>query len=436
MQHDVSQNRPPAYAGMASYYAASAHPAPQRPKLSGKETADVCIVGAGFTGMSAALELAEKGFNVIVLEAERVGFGASGRNGGQLVNGYSRSLGHIGRHYGEEAERNCGEMALEGATIIRDRIDRFGIECDFAEGGVVAALNERHMRSLREQTEEWHRHGHTSVHMVDRDGIRAHVGSDQYVGGMVDPYGGHFHPLNFLLGEARAFEAMSGRIFESSRVTGVSQGQKPIVKTEDGEVQADHVLLCGNAYLGNAVPKLTQQIMPVSSQVIATEPLGSELAQQLLPTRHCIEDSRFVLDYFRLSADNRLLYGGGTVYGARDIASITGRIRPGMLKTFPQLADVKIDYAWSGNFALTMTRIPQIGRLSDNVLFSHGDSGHGVTTTQMLGRRLAEAVDGDPAKFDTLAAFPYLPFIGGRLFRVPATVLGSWYYSLRDKLGI
>lgn len=424
------------YAGLDTYYAASANPTPERPSLEGQTEADVCIIGAGFTGMSAAIELSERGYDVVVLEAERVGFGASGRNGGQLVNGYSRSLTHIGRHYGAEAERNCGAMALEGSQIIRDRVAKYQIDCDLVDGGIITALNAKHMKDLRALVDEWTRHGHPSAQLLDQDGIREHVGSERYIGGMVDPLGGHFHPLNYVLGEAAAFERMSGRIFENSPVTSVEKGGAPVVYTQAGRVNCRYVLVCGNAYLGKAVPELTARIMPVSSQVIATEPLGQELADKLLPTRHCVEDSRFVLDYFRLSADNRLLYGGGTVYGARDLASIKDRILPNMLKTFPELADKKIEYAWSGNFALTMTRIPQIGRLSEKVLFSHGDSGHGVTTTQMLGRRLAEAIDGDTSKFDALASFPYLPFIGGRTFRVPATVVGSWYYALRDRFGI
>ena len=423
------------YAGMASYYAATANPAPQRPRLEGDITADVCIVGGGFTGLSAALELSGRGMSVVLLEGERLGWGASGRNGGQLINGYSRSLEVIGKRYGHDAERGLGEMALEGARLIRERVAAHDIACDLVDGGFVAAFNRKQLDGLREEVAVWHRHGHTAPYVVERDGVDAIVRTGRYVGGMVDPLSGHFHPLNFLLGEAAAFERAGGIIHENSRVLAVEEGARPLVRTAQGSVSAGIVLLCGNAYLESAVPALTSRVMPVSSQIIATEPLGDRAAA-LLPGNHCVEDANYILDYFRRTADGRLLYGGGVVYGGQDPASITGKIRPNMLKTFPELADVKIDFAWSGKFALTLTRIPQIGRLAPNIYFSHGDSGHGVTTTQLLGRLLGEAIRGQVERFDLFAALPYVPFPGGRAFRVPLSVLGSWYYSVRDRLGV
>lgn len=427
--------RPP-YAGLPSYYAASANPAPQRPELLGDERCDVAIVGAGFTGMSAALELAERGYKVIVVEGERVGWGASGRNGGQLVNGYSRKLAEVRKHYGAEAERAFGEMAREGSDIIRARVAKYDIACDLRDGNSIVAMHDAHLRFLRGRVEEWHRHGFTDVELIEGDAIRGIVNSERYVGGYVDPRGGHMHPLNYVLGEAAAFEALGGRIFEGSRVTQVERGAQPVVHTARGRVFATKVLVCGNAYLGDAAPDLSGRVLPVSSQIIATEVLGEELANELIPSNAAIEDNRYIPDYYRRSADHRILYGGGSVYGGVDPANIKGKILPQLRKTFPQLRDVRIEHVWSGNFALTMTRYPQVGRVSESVYFSQGDSGHGVTTTQMLGRRLAEAIDGQFTKFDVFATLPYIPFVGGKVFRVPYCVLGSWYYGLRDKLGI
>lgn len=425
----------PPYAGMPSYYAASAHPAPQRPPLVGDRTADVCIVGGGFTGLSAALELAGRGLSVVLLEDRRVGYGASGRNGGQLINGYSRSLDVIGKRYGPDAERGLGAMALEGARLIRERVAAHAIACDLVDGGFVAAFTKKQLDRLHEEVEVWHRHGHTAPYVVDREGVSPIVATDRYVGGLVDPLSGHFHPLNFLLGEAAAFEGLGGTIHEGSRVLSIEHGTRAVVRTARGSVTAETLLLCGNAYLDDTVPALTARIMPVSSQIIVTEPLGQR-ARDLLPQNHCVEDANYILDYFRRTADDRLLYGGGVVYGGQDPASIEGKIRPNMLKTFPALNDARIDFAWSGKFALTLTRIPQIGRLVPNVYFSHGDSGHGVTTTQLLGRLLGEAVAGQMGRFDLFARLPYYPFPGGRAFRVPLSVLGSWYYAIRDRLGV
>lgn len=423
------------YAGVPSYYAATAPDTPERPPLAGDIRADVCIVGGGFTGLSAALELANKSLRVVLLEAERVGFGASGRNGGQLINGYSRSLDVIGKRYGEDAERGLGAMALEGAALIRERVATYAIDCDLVDGGFVAALNAKQLAELRHEAAVWRRHGHAAPHIVERGDVLDIVRTERYVGGLVDPLSGHFHPLKFLLGEAAAFERAGGTIHEHSRVTKLEEGDQSIVRTATGSVTAYAVLLCGNAYLGDTVPALTARVMPVSSQIIVTEPLGDR-ASDLLPQNHCVEDANYILDYYRRTADDRLLYGGGVIYGGFDPASITGKIRPAMLKTFPALADVNIDYAWSGIFALTLTRIPQIGRLSPNVYFSHGDSGHGVTTTQLLGKLLGEAVTNQLDRFDLFASLPYYPFPGGRAFRVPLSVLGSWYYAIRDRLGV
>ncbi|MBB3356460.1 MULTISPECIES: FAD-binding oxidoreductase [unclassified Novosphingobium] len=424
------------YAGMPTWYAASANPAPQRPVLQGAQRATVCVIGAGFTGLSVALELAEKGIDVIVLESERVGWGASGRNGGQLINGYSRGLDVLEARHGPAVARALGAVALEGAAIIRDRVARYGIACDLVDGGLGVALNARQMRALEDEQQVWAAHGHAGITVLDREALRAHVQSDRYVGGILDPLRGHFHPLNYLLGEAAAFEQLGGRLFEHSRVTRVDDsGPRPRVVTAQGEVIADTLVVCGNAYLGKTLPWLSGQIMPVSSQVVTTEPLG-ELAAQLLPSNACVEDANYILDYFRRTADGRLLYGGGIVYGGQDPASVEAKIRPGLIKTFPQLKDVKLEFAWSGTFAMTLSRMPQIGRLSPKVFYSHGDSGHGVTTTQLLGRLLGEAIAGQHARFDVFANLPHPPFPGGQRFRAPLSTLGSLWYTLRDRLGV
>jgi gamma-glutamylputrescine oxidase len=415
-----------------SYYAATANRQDARPALAGAESADVCIIGAGFAGISAALELTERGFSVIVLEAARVGFGASGRNGGQIVNGYSRDLDVISARYGVDAGRAIGAMALEGGNIIRERIDKYKINCDLVTGGLFAALTPKQMKGLEHHRQVWADFGHHSLELVDKAGLAAHVTTDVYVGGMIDHLSGHIHPLNLVQGEAAAAESLGARIFENSPVVAVDGN---VVKTSVGEVRAKFVLVCANAYIGDLLPEIGGKIMPVSTQILATEPLGSRAAA-LLPSNVCVEDANYVLDYYRRTADNRILYGGGIVYGGQDPASIRAKILPNMLKTFPSLKDARIDYAWSGNFALTLTRFPHMGRLSPTVYFSHGDSGHGVTTTHLLGRILGEAVAGIATRFDVFAKLPYYPFPGGKALRVPLTVAGSWYYRLRDKLGV
>jgi len=432
MTYKISDN--PGHAN--SWYAASARDKAVRPKLQADLDADVCIIGAGFTGISAAVELCERGYSVVVLEAERIGFGASGRNGGQIVNGYSRDLKTIASRYGPEKAVKLGQMSLEGGQIIRDRVAKYGIECDLVHGGFFAAFTEKQVREMEAHKKHWESHGHSGLEMVGKQDVERYVGTDRYAGGMIDRLGGHIHPLNLVLGEAAAVEGLGGRIFEQSRVTGVEQGERPVVKTAEGCVRAAYVLVCGNAYLSPLLPEIHGRMMPVSSQVMATEPLDAGVIERLLPANYCVEDANYILDYYRRTSDNRLLYGGGIGYGGHDPKDLTAVIRPNMLKTFPQLKDVRIDYAWSGNFALTLTRIPHMGRVSDKIYFSHGDSGHGVTTTHLLGKILGEAVAGHAERFDVWASLPNLAFPGGQTFRVPLTVLGAWWYGLRDRLGL
>ncbi|GGE48303.1 NAD(P)/FAD-dependent oxidoreductase [Actibacterium pelagium] len=420
-----------------SYYAASANKRKLRPELLGDHAFDVCVVGAGYSGLSTALHLAEKGFSVAVIEGARIGWGASGRNGGQIVNGLNASLQTIKRRYGQDTANFVAGLVMEGGDIIRERVSTYDIQCDLKPTNLFTAYTPAHMRELEERLKLWQGYGINTQEMVSAEQIRDHVGTDVYAGGMIDHAGGHMHPLNLALGEADAIETNGGTIFEMSMVTDVDySGQKPVVKTSKGSITCKTLVLCGNAYLGKVVPALTSRVMPVSTQVMATEPLSDDLAKRLLPTDTCVEDIRFILDYFRLSADNRMLFGGGTVYGGADPKDIEAKLRKNMNKVFPELAKVKVEYAWSGNFALSFSRVPQMGRLNNNTYFAHGYSGHGVTGSHTFGRILSEAISGDAERFDVFENVPWIPFPGGRMFRVPYSVIGSWYYGFKDKFGL
>ena len=380
-----------------SYYAATAHPAPARPALAGEVEAEVCVVGAGFTGLSAALELAERGHRVVVVEAAKVGWGASGRNGGQIVNGLNAGLETIGRRYGRATADFVAGVVQEGGRIIRERVARYGIDCDLKDGQLFAAFTTRQMRELEAKQALWRRHGHDNFELIDRAGMRGQVASEAYVGGMLDRSGGHLHPLNLALGQAAAVETLGGVIHEGSpvvRVEGIATAA-PVVRTARGAVRARAVILAGNAYLGDVVPEIADRVMPFSTQIMATEPLG-ERGRRLLPTDVCVEDLRYVLDYYRLSADGRLLWGGGTVYGGTDPADIRAKLVPNLRRIFPGLGEVRIDFAWSGNCAISFSRVPQLGRIGPAVSFAQGYSGHGVVGSHLFGRILAEAVQRRP----------------------------------------
>ncbi len=421
---------------VASYYAASANPHAPYPPLNNDIRCDVCIVGGGFSGLSSALYLEEAGYDVVVLEAARIGWGASGRNGGQVVNSYSRDIDVIEARYGRDTAAMLGSMMFEGAEIIRQRIDQYAIACDYRPGAIAAALTAKQLSALREKEKRWRRYGQQQLELLDGETIRRAIASERYVGGLLDRSGGHLHPLNLALGEAEAVRRHGGRVFEQSAATHIDYGQPATVHTAQGSVSAAFVIVAGNAYLGDKLePRLSRLSMPCGSQIIATEPLSPDMALSLLPDNYCVEDCNYLLDYFRLTADNRLLYGGGVVYGAHDPADITAKIRPLMLKTFPQLKKARIDYRWSGNFLLTLSRMPQFGRLENNVYYLQGDSGHGVTLTHLAGKLIAEALRGDAERFDAFAKLPHLPFFGGRHLQVPFTALGAAYYALRDRLG-
>ena len=419
-----------------SYYADSANDKVLRPQLAGEQRFDVCVIGAGFTGISTALSLAERGHKVVVLEGSRIGFGASGRNGGQIVNSFNRDIDYITAQYGEVIGEKMAAMAFSGQALIRQRVAKYNIDCDLKTGNIFAACNSKQFESLKAKKALWEAHGHEGLTLLSASSIQDHIGSERYAGGLLDIHGGHIQPLNLVLGQARAFESLGGVIYEDSKVIRIEQGKPAKIITENGSIVADTVVVAGNAYVFGLIPEVEKKAMPCGTQVIATEPLSKDLQKQLLPTDHCVEDGNYLLDYYRLSGDGRLIYGGGTTYGAREPDKIEAIIGRKMLKTYPMLKDVKIDFAWTGNFLLTMMRMPQVGKIGDNLYYAQGYSGHGVTNSHLMGEILADAIEGNIARYEVFASMPQYPFPGGRLLRVPYTAMGAMYYSLRDKLGI
>lgn len=420
---------------LRSWYADTATPHPPHPPLEGEETCDVCVVGGGYTGLMTALELAEHGFDVILLEAQRVGWGASGRNGGQVITGYNKPMSTIERWVGRDDARRLWDLGEEAKTLLADRVGRHAIACDLTWGFVYAAVKPRHMADVAELDGEMRgRYGYDRIRALDRATVREHVNSDAYIGGLHDSGSGHLHPLNYALGLARAATAAGVRVFEQSPVTAIDTGASPSATTASGKVRARFLVLAGNAYLGRLAPRLASMIMPVATYLIATESLGEDTARSLLPTNVAVSDMNFVLNYFRRSSDHRLLFGGGVSYSGMDPPGLRLTMRSKMLAVFPQLRDAAIDHFWGGRVAITVNRMPQVGRLTPTTLFAHGYSGHGVALAGMAGRVMAEAVRGTAERFDVFARLPHQPFPGGRPFRTPALVLAMLWFRLRDLL--
>ena len=418
-----------------SYYAASARPAAEHPRLEGELDCDACVIGAGITGSSAALELAGRGYDTVVLEGARVGWGASGRSGGQAIFGYACEQPKLEALVGRDDARRLWDLSLEAMALLKERIERYAIDCDYRPGQLHAAIKPRQLDELR----AWQRqleddYGYGSLRLIERQELAGLMDTERYLGGLYDAASGHLHPLDYTLGLNAAAVAAGARVFEGSPALSYERGPAIRVRTERGEVRCRHLLLCGNAYLGGLSRRLRQKIMPVGTYIVATEPLGESLARSLIRNGMAVADINFVLDYFRLSADTRLLFGGRVSYSTVPPPSLPRSIRARMVKVYPQLKDARIDYAWGGNVAITMNRAPHFGRLEDGVYFAQGFSGHGIVMTGFAGKLLAEAVAGTAERLDLFARIPHHRFPGGELLRTPALVLAMAWYRLRDLL--
>lgn len=417
-----------------SYYAATANADPDRPALAGDVSCDVCVVGGGYTGLSAALHLAERGYDTVLLEAEKIGFGASGRNGGQLGSGQRQHQDEVETLVGADDARRLWDLAEESKALSKDLIARHGIACDLKPGVLTAAHKPALARADRRYAEMLRsRYGYGHVRPVDGDEMRAMLGTTAYHGGYLDDDAAHLHPLNYALGLAAAAEQAGARLHGHSRVSKV-EGSPPVVRTGGGSVRARYVVYGCNGYLGALDRRLTGRIMPINNFILATEPLGTERARALIRDDVAVADSKFIINYFRLSADGRLLFGGGETYSLRFPADLKGFVRPYMLKIYPQLADARIDHAWGGTLAITLNRLPDFGRLDGDIYYAQGFSGHGVGMATLAGTLIAEAVAGTAERFDIFARIPTRRFPGGALLRWPALILAVAYYSLRDRL--
>lgn len=417
-----------------SWYAASAVPLPPQPRLEGELRADVCILGAGYTGLSAALELAEAGYRVIVLEAERIGWGASGRNGGQAIVGYGCEQDTLERLVGRADARRLFDFSREGMALMRDRIRRHDIACDWRDGHASVPLKPRQEQALKRWQAHMAEHYDYPMEWWDRDRLRAQLASDRYLGAIYDPLSGHLHPLEYAFGLARAALAAGVRIFEHSRVTRLERGAAPVLRTDAGQVRCDFAVLAGNAWLRGVAPELESRIMPVGTYIGATVPLGEERARALIRNDMAVADVNWALDYFRLSRDHRLLFGGQASYSALPPPGLRGVMTRRMRAVFPQLADVELEYVWGGYIDITRNRAPHWGRLTPNVYFAQGFSGHGVASTGLAGEIIAEAIAGQAQRLDVFERIPHHRFPGGPALRRPLLVAAMSWYKLRDLL--
>jgi len=419
-----------------SWYAATTEFLPEQPALKGDVRADVCIVGAGYTGLSAALHLAEMGQKVVVLEAQRVGFGASGRNGGQLGSGQRNDQHALERTLGFDKAKMLWDLAEDAKALVKGLIDKHEIDCHLKPGVAHLGLNTREMSGLHDEADHLtQRYGYAHLTTLDKDQGYDLCRSPAYHGGYLDTGAAHLHPLRFAIGLAKATLSAGGVIHERSEVIRIDRGAKPVVHTASGSVTCDHVVLAANGYLGDLVPEVARRVMPINNYIAATEPLG-DLADEVLSKDVAVADSKFVINYFRLSHDRRMLFGGTESYAYRFPKDISGNVRKPMAQIFPQLADSKIDYAWGGTLGITMRRMPYLARVAPNIFNASGYSGHGVGSATHAGQLVAMAINGQAEGFDLQGSVPIAPFPGRMGFRYPLLVLGMTWFALRDRLGL
>jgi gamma-glutamylputrescine oxidase len=419
-----------------SYYLASAGAELDFPALAGTQSCDACIVGGGLAGLSAALELRRAGLDVVVLEDKQVGWGASGRNGGQALVGLACDMALVQRQLGRTAARAVWDMTVEAVQLIRERCNEFAIDAQWQDGYLAAAIGAGKARELRSGIEDLERdYGYGGMRYIDGAEVRQWIASARYQALAYDPRGGHLHPLRYTQGIARAAAGLGARIFENSRALRLERGAAPVVHTARGAVHCRHVLLAGNVYLEELAPQLRGRIMPVGTFIAASAPLGAERASALIPSRAAVCDTQFVLDYYRLSADHRMLFGGRVSYSTIAPSDLAAAMRRRMVAVFPQLHDVAVEYSWGGFVDITMNRAPDFGRIDPNVYYLQGFSGHGLALTGLAGRIAAEAITGMAGRFDIFARLQHRVFPGGPAFRVPALVLAMAWFRLRDLLG-
>lgn len=423
---------PPAPAAhAASLYAATAIGDRPRPPLAGDACADVLVIGAGLTGLSAALALAEAGRSVIVVEANRVGWGASGRNGGQLHSGQRLDVGALEALYGPAQAHALHDLAEEAKRLVHALVARHAIPCDWRPGLIHALHKPGHVDAARREVEHLARdYGAADLTFLDRAALTAAIGTDRYHAGIRDGGAGHFHPLNFVLGLADAAEAAGARIHAATRVTRLVAGG---AATATGTIRAADVLVAANAYLDGLEPETDRHLMPLNNFILATAPAPARIAA-LIPGGEAVADSRFVVRYWRPTPDGRLLFGGGETYTPRFPENIAGFVRRHMLAVYPGLADLAVDYAWGGALAVTRSRMPYVRRVRPGLYAAAGYSGHGLAIATLAGRLVAEAILGDTARFDVMAAIPAAPFPGGRRLRHPLQAAAMLWYALLDRL--
>jgi gamma-glutamylputrescine oxidase len=431
---------PPALAPSAthapSYYAATLKEAAPTQPFDGSQTCDVCVIGGGYAGASAALHLARRGARVVLLEQSRLGWGASGRNGGQVHVGMRRDQEWLEARVGLDGARQFWRYALAARDHLDWLIDTYRIQCDLRPGQLHADHRARSSAATRAYVEHLQEaYGYPHVRFVDGAELGGLLGTRSYLSASYDARGGHLHALNFAVGIARAAASHGARLHEGVEALDLrreSAGWR--VATARGDVRATQVVLACNGYLRGLAPAVERRVMPINNFIAVTEPLGAPAARALIANGAAVSDSRFVVNYFRITPDERLLFGGGENYRYRFPTDVGAFVRPHVLGVFPQLSGIRFEYAWGGTLGITPTRMPLVRELEPGLINCSGFSGLGVVLAPFAGKVVADAIAGERQPLELLGRIPVPPFPGGPALRWPTLVAAMSFYALRDRL--
>lgn len=420
-----------------SYYESSVQRGTGWPALQQQIDADVVVVGGGFTGLSAAIALADQGLRVALLEADRICSGASGRNGGQAIVGYACGQATLQDQLGPADARRLWDLSIEAIALIDARIARFGIACDRVHGYLTVADSPRKADRLHAEFAALQRHCGLASTLVSGAAVQDWIRSPRYCAAAHERVSGHLHPLKYGLGLAHAAQRLGVRLFEHSPVLQLERGARLRAVTRHGSVRAPFAVLAGNCTLGAygpaVAPQIRGRIMPVGTYMVATAPLPAALCAELITDGAAVCDNNFALDYFRFSADHRLLFGGRVSYTTRTPLALERSMRRRMARVFGPLQQVPIDFVWGGFVDISMNRAPDFGRLTDNIYYLQGFSGHGVALSGLAGQMAAQAIGGQAARLDLFARLRHRNFPGGDLLRTPILALAMQYQQLRDR---
>ncbi len=396
---------------------------------------DIAIIGGGLTGISTALSLGEKGYDVCLFEAGKIGDGGSGRNGGQICQGWSSGFEKLSKYIDSEFKKDMWQVGIEGPNLINERIKKYNIKCDIQWGYVHTAIHKGHMRDLEEYQKTFEAHGYSKLRALENKSLLFdYVRSDAYIGGLYDAGSGHLHPLKYLIGISNAAENTGVKIYTKTRICSIktANDKNKLITKEGHVIRSKNLVICGNAYLGSVAPKqMRRRIAQVTSSVMATEPLSDSEIKGLIPSKAAIADGNTALNYFRIDKQKRMIFGGRASYLNRDPINVEADLKKRMRAVFPNLSNKKILQAWSGRIGITVNRLPDFGKISDTAIYVQGYSGHGVAFSQIAGSIVSDAITGREQRFNQLAKIQHLPFPGGPL-RTPILALGMTWFKLKD----